>query len=86
MASTSTPVAAARIHAPGSTDSTLADGPNGFDRKWFMGTWGVAWSTLPMWNVSPPISSHLYEEMSLSSGDELTAMNRIREVNTVQMG
>ena len=37
------------VHKPSSTDPSLADGPNGFDRKAFMGRWGVAWSTLPMW-------------------------------------
>jgi hypothetical protein len=38
-----------QVHEPGSKHSSLLDGPGGFDRKWFMGTWGVAWSTLPMW-------------------------------------
>jgi hypothetical protein len=40
-----------QIHEPGSTHASLVDGPGGFDRTWFLGTWGVAWSTLPMWNV-----------------------------------
>ncbi|RXK35024.1 hypothetical protein M231_07727 [Tremella mesenterica] len=37
------------IHSPGSKDSSLADASGGFDREWFMGRWGVVWSTLPMW-------------------------------------
>ncbi|ODN94245.1 hypothetical protein L198_05101 [Cryptococcus wingfieldii CBS 7118] len=38
------------IHPPGSTHPTLTEGgPEGFDRSWFMGKWGIAWSTLPMW-------------------------------------
>ncbi|WWD17267.1 hypothetical protein CI109_101705 [Kwoniella shandongensis] len=45
-ASTSTSIA---IHPPSSSHPSLADGPGGFDRTWFMGKWGVAWSTLPMW-------------------------------------
>ena len=53
MASTSSADASARVHEPGSMYSSLVDGPGGFDRGWFMGTWGVAWSTLPMWNVGP---------------------------------
>jgi hypothetical protein len=42
------------LHEPGSSHPSLADGPGGFDRTWFMGRWGVAWSTLPMWKASPP--------------------------------
>lgn len=30
----------------------LAD-PDAFDRAWMLGTWNVAWSTLPMWKVGP---------------------------------
>ncbi|KIR77199.1 hypothetical protein I306_05790 [Cryptococcus gattii EJB2] len=37
------------LHHPGSTHSSLSDGPDGFDRSWFMGKWDVVWSTLPMW-------------------------------------
>ncbi|EAL23603.1 hypothetical protein CNBA2500 [Cryptococcus deneoformans B-3501A] len=37
------------LHKPGSTHPSLSDGPDGFDRSWFMGKWGVVWSTLPMW-------------------------------------
>ncbi|ORX36624.1 hypothetical protein BD324DRAFT_626599 [Kockovaella imperatae] len=37
------------IHTPGSDHPSLADGPTGFDRTWFMGQWRVEWSTLPMW-------------------------------------
>jgi hypothetical protein len=25
-----------------------------FDRAWMLGTWRVAWSTLPMWKARPP--------------------------------
>ena len=42
------------IHPPRSADPALRDaqdGSDGFDRAWFMGTWNVAWSTLPMWKV-----------------------------------
>lgn len=42
------------IHPPGSAHASLRDaqdGADGFDRAWFMGTWNVAWSTLPMWKV-----------------------------------
>ncbi|WVQ67618.1 uncharacterized protein L199_005821 [Kwoniella botswanensis] len=35
------------IHPPSSTHPSLSEGT--FDRSWFMGKWGVAWSTLPMW-------------------------------------
>lgn len=38
------------IHAPGSSHPSLSDGTFNYD--WFMGKWGVAWSTLPMWKVS----------------------------------
>lgn len=38
-----------QVHEPGSKHASLQSGPGGFDRTWFMGTWGVAWSTLPMW-------------------------------------
>ncbi|KIR67286.1 hypothetical protein I314_02504 [Cryptococcus bacillisporus CA1873] len=37
------------LHHPGSTHPSLSDGPDGFDRSWFMGKWDVVWSTLPMW-------------------------------------
>ncbi|OXC67480.1 hypothetical protein AYX13_03989 [Cryptococcus neoformans] len=37
------------LHKPSSTHPSLSDGPDGFDRSWFMGKWGVVWSTLPMW-------------------------------------
>ncbi|KIR74296.1 hypothetical protein I310_01898 [Cryptococcus deuterogattii CA1014] len=37
------------LHHPGSTHPSLSDGPDGFDRAWFMGKWDVVWSTLPMW-------------------------------------
>jgi hypothetical protein len=40
------------VHPPNSPHPSLADRPAGFDRTWFMGRWGVAWSTLPMWKVS----------------------------------
>lgn len=43
---------AIEVHEPGSKHPSLADGPGGFSREWFMGKWGVAWSTLPMWKVS----------------------------------
>jgi hypothetical protein len=46
---TETNVQDIQVHEPGSKHSSLLDGPGGFDRTWFMGTWGVAWSTLPMW-------------------------------------
>lgn len=46
---TETNVQDIQVHEPGSKHSSLQDGPGGFDRTWFMGTWGVAWSTLPMW-------------------------------------
>ncbi|WVW83948.1 hypothetical protein I302_105971 [Kwoniella bestiolae CBS 10118] len=35
------------LHPPSSTHPSLSEGT--FDRSWFMGKWGVAWSTLPMW-------------------------------------
>jgi hypothetical protein len=41
-----------KIHRPGSDHPSLADVSGGFDRTWFMGRWGVVWSTLPMWKVS----------------------------------
>lgn len=48
------------LHEPGSAHESLADGPNGFDRSWFMGKWVVAWSTLPLWKVNNhPITLHL---------------------------
>ncbi|OXG54921.1 hypothetical protein J010_00257 [Cryptococcus neoformans] len=37
------------LHKPSSTHPSLSDGPDGFDRSWFMGKWGVVWSTLPLW-------------------------------------
>ncbi|WWC89299.1 uncharacterized protein L201_004220 [Kwoniella dendrophila CBS 6074] len=36
-----------KLHPPSTSDSSLSEGV--FDRSWFMGKWGVAWSTLPMW-------------------------------------
>ena len=42
------------VNEPASAATSLADAPGGFDRTWFLGTWGDAWSTLPMWNVSDP--------------------------------
>ncbi|WVQ80760.1 hypothetical protein IAT38_002865 [Cryptococcus sp. DSM 104549] len=44
------------IHPPASSHPTLAEGPGGFDRSWFMGKWGVAWSTLPMWKDKKDVS------------------------------
>ncbi|WVN88356.1 uncharacterized protein L203_103562 [Cryptococcus depauperatus CBS 7841] len=44
------------IHSPGSSHSSLADRPNGFDRTWFMGKWVVAWSTLPMWKEKKDVT------------------------------
>ncbi|KAK4688154.1 hypothetical protein P7C73_g1958, partial [Tremellales sp. Uapishka_1] len=44
-------MAAITVHPPSSSHSSLADAPGGFDRTWFMGKWGVCWSTLPMWKV-----------------------------------
>ncbi|RSH86797.1 uncharacterized protein EHS24_005069 [Apiotrichum porosum] len=41
-----------RIHTPESDAPELANGPNGFDRKKFMGAWHVVWSTLPMWKTN----------------------------------
>ncbi|WRT66405.1 uncharacterized protein IL334_003361 [Kwoniella shivajii] len=35
------------LHPPSSKDRSLCEGT--FDRQWFMGKWGVAWSTLSMW-------------------------------------
>ncbi|OCF40372.1 hypothetical protein I317_05807 [Kwoniella heveanensis CBS 569] len=42
------------IHPPGSDHPSLSE--QGFDRSWFMGRWGVAWSTLPMWKVDVSIT------------------------------
>lgn len=36
------------VNPPGSSAPELLD----FDSNWFMGTWSVIWSTLPMWKVS----------------------------------
>lgn len=33
-------------------DSAILADVNAFDRAWMLGTWRVAWSTLPMWKVS----------------------------------
>nr|ODN97581.1 hypothetical protein L204_02999 [Cryptococcus depauperatus CBS 7855] len=44
------------IHSPGSSHSSLADRPNGFDRTWFMGKWVVAWSTLPIWKEKKDVT------------------------------
>ncbi|WWC70023.1 uncharacterized protein I206_103967 [Kwoniella pini CBS 10737] len=38
------------LHPPSSGHASLSEGT--FDRSWFMGKWGVAWSTLPMWKIS----------------------------------
>ncbi|RSH87331.1 hypothetical protein EHS25_003240 [Saitozyma podzolica] len=49
------------IHPPGSADASLRDaqdGADGFDRAWFMGTWNVAWSTLPMWKDKKNVNIH----------------------------
>ncbi|KAK8864435.1 hypothetical protein IAR55_001684 [Kwoniella newhampshirensis] len=45
----SAPTASMTVHPPASAHPSLADSPGGFDRSWFMGKWGVVWSTLPMW-------------------------------------
>ncbi|WVF71492.1 hypothetical protein IAT40_006298 [Kwoniella sp. CBS 6097] len=42
------------IHPPGSDHPSLSE--QGFDRSWFMGRWGVAWSTLPMWKNKKDVS------------------------------
>ncbi|WVQ99434.1 hypothetical protein IAU59_006569 [Kwoniella sp. CBS 9459] len=42
------------IHPPGSDHPSLSE--QGFDRSWFMGRWGVAWSTLPMWKDKKDVS------------------------------
>ncbi|CAD6564732.1 MAG: hypothetical protein TREMPRED_000259 [Tremellales sp. Tagirdzhanova-0007] len=52
MSSSSSSAPSIAVHQPGSSHPSLADGPDGFDRMWLMGKWGVAWSTLPMWKVS----------------------------------
>jgi hypothetical protein len=56
-----------QVHEPGSKHSSLLDGPGGFDRTWFMGTWGVAWSTLPMWEKTRGGSSSSIHPRSLLS-------------------
>ncbi|KAL1411531.1 hypothetical protein Q8F55_002492 [Vanrija albida] len=53
-----------KINLPGSSDPALADTPTGFKRQWFMGTWSVVWSTLPMWKVDVTI-----KYTPLSEGD-----------------
>nr|XP_018262945.1 uncharacterized protein I303_04434 [Kwoniella dejecticola CBS 10117]OBR85103.1 hypothetical protein I303_04434 [Kwoniella dejecticola CBS 10117] len=42
------------IHPPSSDHPSLSEGT--FDRSSFMGKWGVAWSTLPMWKVNVTIT------------------------------
>lgn len=45
------PAGAIELH---DLDSMVLADVGGFDRSWMLGTWHVAWSTLPMWKVCPP--------------------------------
>ncbi|OWZ60151.1 hypothetical protein C356_00285 [Cryptococcus neoformans c45] len=90
------------LHKPSSTHPSLSDGPDGFDRSWFMGKWGVVWSTLPMWKdkkdvtitytpVARRCETQIVEfedlvEYKTRSSTDRSKTNTIKGINTLSPG
>ncbi|WVQ72471.1 hypothetical protein IAR50_002023 [Cryptococcus sp. DSM 104548] len=71
------------IHSPGSAHTTLTEGgPEGFDRSWFMGKWGIAWSTLPMWKDKKDVTLTYTPLPGISGATKFQDLLEYRKVNS----